>query len=189
MIETVLGWAGWTAIKSVAGGISWKWIGVGLMTIAMIGVVLTGALHIKRLTDDLEQKTADLATETRKAAEADARADAIKAEHDVQIERINALEDQRTKIANEVVGLRTTIQNLDIEEDLASDDEAKADAAVDRLRARNRELNGMLNHASGGQAEVRSGPGAGSKAGPASAPSTLQRALEALRQKRVPDGK
>jgi septal ring factor EnvC (AmiA/AmiB activator) len=159
--------------------IPWKWIGIGLAALAVVSAIAGGYLYVDHLTSSLAETRAELATETRKAAEADARANAIKAQHDVQIERINKLEDERSTIAQEVLGLRATIQDLDIEEDLASDEEDKANAALGRLNARNLELNRLLDTASGYQ--VHPGPATGSKAGKADAPSPIRRALEALR--------
>jgi len=164
----------------VSKEVPWKWIGVFLAVLGLCGVIFAGYLHVENMQKDLEQAKSDLAQERVLKEEAKARSAAILAEHDVQIERINDLEDQRSKIAVEVMGLRNTLANLDIEGDIESDNADKANAAVGRLNARNAELNRMLNSASG-SGSVRTGQGAGGKASSPSSGPTLQRAVQTLR--------
>jgi chromosome segregation ATPase len=169
--------------------ISWKWIGVGLAVIGLLCVIGFGYLHVENLKSDLLEKTEQLAVANRKAEEAHARADAVKKEHDDQVARIETLEHQRTEIAVEVTKLRTELAKLDLEQDLESDDEQKADAAIGRLNAAHARVNGLLRAASGAKDGVRSGQAAGSKARAAGAGSALQRALQALRKDGVSDAR
>lgn len=152
--------ATWFAAKSIP----WKWIGIGLVVIAILASITGGYLYVSHLQNNLVEANAKLASEQVLRQEANARADAIKVQHDSQVIRINALETQRSAIASEVMTLRNTIQNMDIEEDIESDNAEKADAAVASFNAHNRQLNRLLERASGGD-QVRSGSGAGSEAG------------------------
>lgn len=168
------------AALTAAKALPWKWIGVGL---AALAIALTAGgiyLHIESLQNKLT-KTASQLAEQRVLTEAEkARATAIEAQHDVQIERINTLEGQRSAISTEVLALRQQIQDLDIEQDIAGDDEDKAKAAIGRLNSRSADLNRLLERASGA-GEVRTGPGPGSKARKTGAAEAVRRALEAVR--------
>lgn len=140
-----------------------KWIIIGLSALAVIGLITGGYLYVSHLQSNLVAANAKLASEQLLRQEADARADAIKVQHDAQVVRIDALEKQRTEIASEVLTLRNTIQNMDIEEDIESDNAEKADAAVAAFSDRNRQLNRLLERASRAD-EVRAGSSAGSEA-------------------------
>jgi hypothetical protein len=161
----------WFAGKSIP----WNWIGILAGVLVLVGIYL----HVESLKNDLVQARSDLAHERVLKQEAIARADDILTQHSLQVERIEALEDRRKTLAGEVMALRKTIQELDIEGDIEGDNADKADEAVARLNARNRDLNRLLERASG-QNVVRSNQGAGSKASPPGARSALQRALQAL---------
>jgi septal ring factor EnvC (AmiA/AmiB activator) len=166
-----------TALKDIP----WKWIGVALLVLA-VGLTITfGYLHVENLRKELETKTAQLAAEHQKLELAEATTRAIRLEHDNQVERIQTLEKQRTDIAIEVTKLRTDLANLDLEQDMESDDEQKADAAIARLNAAHARLNGLLRGASGPD-QLHSGKDPGSEARKAGAPGPLRRALQALRQ-------
>lgn len=167
----------WLAAKELP----WKWIGIGLAALAIFATIAFGYMHVEGLKDDLVETRAKLATEQRRSAEAIARADGIKVEHEKQTARLQALESQRSAIAVEVLQLRKTIDEIDLQQDLEGDDETKADAAIDRLNARNRELTRLLEQTSGaGELRPRKDPG--SEASQAGTPSAFQRALQALRK-------
>jgi hypothetical protein len=177
------------AATSVVKSIPWKWIAAACLAIAIGGVVFAGYEHVRDLTKDLEVAKAAAAEEQVLKNEAIARANELQKEQADQVERINDLEAQRSKIAVEVTTLRTTMQNLDLEQDIQSDDLQKADAAIKTLNARNAQLNRLLSNASGGGAKVRANTVGAAKASPPSSPNFIQRTLQALRPNGVSDGK
>jgi hypothetical protein len=176
IVSALAAFGTWMASKAIP----WKWIGILVAILILVGVGAGIYLHVDGLKKDLIATNQKLATEELLKKEAEARADDIMTQHSLQVERIETLEDQRRRIAGEVMTLRKTIQDLDIEGDLESDNAEKADGAIARLNARNVQLNRLLEHASGKDVvrAERSAPGKASKAG---TPSALQRALEALR--------
>jgi hypothetical protein len=188
MIETIIAKLGMSAALGTFKEIPWKWILVALLVLAVGLVGLFGYMHVENLKSDLLAKTEQVAKEQAAREVAEATTAAIKKEHADQVERIQALEKQRTDIAIEVTKLRTDLANLDLEQDMESDDEQKADAAIGRLNAAHARLNGLLRGASGAD-EDRVGKAAGGKAGPAGTPGPLQRALQALRKDGVSDAR
>src|SRR4029077_17111083 len=140
---------------------------------AIGGVVFAGYEHVRDLTKDLEVAKAAAAEEQVLKNDAIARANELQKEQADQVERINDLEAQRSKIAVEVTTLRTTMQNLDLEQDIKSDDLQKADAPIKTLNARNAQLNRLLSNASGGGAKVRANTVGAAKASPPSSPNFI----------------
>jgi hypothetical protein len=144
--------------------IPWKLVLIGLSALLVLALVAGGYLYVSKIQNDLIGAKTALTREQSLRSEAEARADQIQLQASMQTVRIDALEAQRTSIAHEVVQLRDTIRNMDIEDDIAGDNDEKADHAVATLNARNRELNRLLEHAAGDQ--VRPGPSSDSKASP-----------------------
>ncbi len=161
--------------------VPWKLIGVGLAALAILATVSGGFLYINNLQNNLVESQRELATQRLKTEFEKARAAAIVFDHDTQVERLQKLEGQKMDIENEAAALRKTIEDINLEEDLNSEDHVKADAAIARLNARNTELNRMQSHESGHR-EVRPGKAAGTKAGKAPAASAFKRAIQALRK-------
>lgn len=180
-----------SAEDAVTSEFSWiKWAAIGMGVLAIVGVIGAGLWHIQSMQKDLEKVNADLAQERVLHQAADARANAIVAEHDSQIDRINQLEDQRSNIAVEVTKLRSQIQELDIESDIEGDNEDKAQAAVAALNARSADIDRRLRNVSRpASGQVRSGNDRAGKASPTWTSNPLQRALQALRKEPVSDGR
>lgn len=151
------------ALLGAAKALPWKWIGVAAGMLAIVATAAGIYWHIENLQSELVKTSSELAEQRLLTAAEKARGDAIVQQHDVQIAHINELEAQRTAISTEVLGLRQQIQDLDIEKDIAGDDDKKADAAVDALRARSAELNRLLEHAAGNP-QVRAGANPAGKA-------------------------
>lgn len=178
----------WIVAKSAIGSaaiegaklIPWKWIGVGLSVIAVVSVIGFGYLHVRNLQADLVNTATQLAEQRLKAGLEKARADAISKAHDLQVDQMQKLEDERSRIEQEAAALRTEIQNLNLE-DISHEDQAKADAAIARLNARNAELNRLQSHESGNR-NVRAGKAADGKAGKARTGGFVKRAIQALRK-------
>lgn len=165
------------------GGLSTKMIAIGFAALIVVGVILGGVYYASSTRNQLMKVSAQLAQESVLKQAAIARADDIMTQHALQTERIETLEAQRTAIAVEAIDLRAAIAKMDLEQDIASD---TPDRAAANLNARNVELNGLLERASGRARVIRADPGAGSKAVPADTHSSIRRALAALRGKAVP---
>lgn len=187
MIAGIFAKLGIGAALKMLKDIPWTWIAGGLVALAIGLTIFLGYQHVQDLKSDLVTATSQLANERAARQLAEATKNAVIAEHDLQIERINSLEQQRYDIAVEVTQLRTDIAQLNLEQDLEQDNEEKADAAIGRLNAAHARLDRMLRDASGAKPVVHARKGAGSKARPAGARGYLDRAVQALRKNGVSD--
>jgi hypothetical protein len=144
--------------------VPWKWIGVGLAALAIVGAIGTAGLLVKNTRDELVKSQKELAIQTIAADLANQRAGQIQDQHNEQVVRAETLEGARKDLSEEVAGLRNEIANMDLEVDIESD---KPDVAVTRLNARHSSLNRMLESASrnirgsAGADGVQAGPSAG----------------------------
>ncbi|MCK1543446.1 hypothetical protein IVB12_16130 [Bradyrhizobium sp. 179] len=164
MIASLLAKIGFGAALNALKDIPWKWIAIALLLLAVGLTIFLGYRHVENLKTDLVTVTQQLSKERAARQLAEATTNAIRAEHDFQVARINDLEQQRYDIAVEVTKLRTDIAELNLEQDLEQDNEEKADAAVGRLNAAHARLDQLLRDASGAKAHVRPGTGPGAKA-------------------------
>jgi chromosome segregation ATPase len=164
MITALLTKLGVSAALTALKDIPWKWIGIALLLLAVGLTIFLGYRHVENLKADLVTTTAQLSKERIARQLAEATTNAIRAEHDFQVARINDLEQQRYDIAVEVTKLRTDIAELNLEQDLDQDNEDKADAAVGRLNAAHARLDQLLRDASGAKAQLRPGKAPGAKA-------------------------
>jgi phosphate/sulfate permease len=187
MIEALLIKFGLATAEGALKEIPWKWIIVALVAGAIALIIFLGYAHVESLKKDLETRTEQLATEKAARQLAEATTNAIKLDHDFQVSRINDLENQRYDIAVEVTKLRTDLAHLDLEQDLESDDEQKADAAIGRLNAAHGRIDQLLRDASGTKPVIRPGKAPGSQAGASGAPGYFKRAVQALRKDGVPN--
>jgi predicted outer membrane lipoprotein len=187
VIEIIIAKLGMSAALGTLKDIPWKWI-IGALVAGAIGLtVFLAYAHVENLKKDLVVKTEQLAKETAARQLAEATTNAIKLEHDFQVARISDLESQRYDIAIEVTKLRTDLANLDLEQDLESDNEQKADAAIGRLNAAHARVDQLLREASGARPVIRAGKAPGGKAGASGARGYFDRAVQALRKDGVPN--
>jgi uncharacterized protein HemX len=154
-----------TFFASIAAkSVPWKWIGIGLAALAIVGIIGAAALHIKHTQDDLISTQKELAVQKLATDLAKLRANQIQDQHNKQVLRAEQLEVVRKNLSEEVAGLRNEIANMDLEVDIESD---KPKIAVSRLNARHSDINRMLERASrnirgsAGADGVQAGPPAG----------------------------
>jgi TolA-binding protein len=173
------------AAKVTEVNFPWKWILAGLLTFAVTATISAGYAHVESLQKDLEKAQAKYAQEHVLRQSAEARADEIKKEHDDQVARIDDLEHQRTQIQIEVAQLREQLQNANIAQDIQSNDQKTADAALKRLNARNGQLNRLLKRATRPD-QLRPGQDSGSQTVAPGSDNPVQRALQTLWKNGVP---
>lgn len=137
----------WFAAKSIP----WKWIGVGLVVLVVAGALFFGYRHVENLKNDLVEAKIELTTERHLKEQAQALAAQMRAEHNQQVARIQSLEQARSANEKQTSELRALIDEMTLELDMTND----PDKAVRDLNARHRELNRLLERASGAGADRR----------------------------------
>jgi septal ring factor EnvC (AmiA/AmiB activator) len=125
--------------------VPWKWIGIGLAVLAIVGSI-GGVVYS---VDQLQTKYADsqkaLAEQTLATNLANQRAGQIQDQHNEQVRRADALETSRKDLTEDVSKLRAEIDAMDLEQDIESD---QPDTAATHLNAGHADLNRMLERAS-----------------------------------------
>ncbi len=126
----------------------WKLIGIGLAVLAIVGTIGGGVWYVDNLQDKYAESQKELAVQTLATDLANQRAASIQGQHDEQVVRVGELESARKELNEDVSKLRGEIADMNLEEDIESDKPETADAAIGRLNAAHRDLNGLLQRAS-----------------------------------------
>lgn len=128
--------------------VPWKWIGVGLAVLAILGSIGGGVFYVNNLQAKYTESQKELAIQTLATDLANQRAGQIQSQHDEQVVRVDELEKSRSALSEDVSKLRAEMSALDLEVDIDSDKPEAADAAIARLNAAHVDLNGLLDRAS-----------------------------------------